>query len=277
MSRKASPKTFRNRSRNKSRINSLRPLAGLLAAGLSLPGLAGAQSVPYPTYATGPQPNGSWVVGDGQVITPAGTQVDLGIRVRAKAIALNPNVHSHTAAVLTMGASEAVEVFDTNSGVVLQNYVPFGHDSSGSYSGIAYSTDGKHLVFSQDSSNVTIANVTAEGLLEDEAQVSVPPNNSFITCFPNSPIGDYGRSCGTFYSPSTSYPGGVALSKDGKSAYALLNQNDTLTKIDLTANPPKQVEEIRVGNAPHSIVIDGTTAYVSNEGGRAATEADFQI
>ena len=37
--------------------------------------------------------------------------------------------------------------------------------------------------------------------------------------------------------------------------------------------------QIRVGNAPHSIVIDsnGTTAYVSNEGGRAATEADFQI
>ena len=39
------------------------------------------------------------------------------------------------------------------------------------------------------------------------------------------------------------------------------------------------MQQIRVGNAPHSIVIDsnGTTAYVSNEGGRAATEADFQI
>src|SRR5246127_482834 len=106
MSRKASQKRFRNRSRNKSRINRLRPLSGLLAVGLSLPGLAAAQSVPYPTYVTGPQPNGSWVVGDGQVITPAGTQVDLGIRVRAKAIALNPNVHNHTAAVLTLGASE---------------------------------------------------------------------------------------------------------------------------------------------------------------------------
>ncbi len=83
----------------------------------------------------------------------------------------------------------------------------------------------------------------------------------------------------TFYTPSTSYPGGVALSKDGKSAYALLNQNDTLTKINLTAKPPKQGAQIRVGNAPHSIVINstGTTAYVSNEGGRAATEADFQI
>jgi YVTN family beta-propeller protein len=168
-------------------------------------------------------------------------------------------------------------VFDTNTGAVLQDYLALGQDSSGSYSGIAYSADGKHLVFSQDSSNVTIANVTAEGLLEDNAQVSVPPNNAFIACFPNSPIGDYGRPCGTFYSTGTSYPGGVALSKDGTSAYALLNQNDTLTKIDLIAK--KQVQEIRVGNAPHSIVIDhtGTTAYVSNEGGRAATVADFQI
>jgi YVTN family beta-propeller protein len=253
------------------------PLAGLLAAGLSFPGFATAQSVPYPTYVTGPQPNGSWVVGDGQVITPTGTQVDLGIRVRAKAIALNPSLRTHTAAVLTLGASEAVEVFDTNTGVVLQNYVPFGHDSSGSYSGIAYSADGKYLVFSQDSSNVTIAKVTEDGLLEDDAQVSVPPSNSFITCLPNSPPASYANPCGSFYTPSTSYPGGVALSNDGKSAYALLNQNDTLTKIDLTANPPKQGTQIRVGNAPHSIVIDGTTAYVSNEGGRAATEADFQI
>jgi YVTN family beta-propeller protein len=272
-----SRKTFRNKSRDRSRTKHLRPLAGLLAAGLSLPGLGAAQSVEYPKYVTGPQPNGSWVVGDGQILTPAGTQVDLGIRVRAKAIALNPNVGTHTAAVLTLGASEAVEVIDINTGVVLQNYMALGQDSSGSYSGIAYSADGRYLVFSQDSSNVTIAKVDAEGLLEDDAQVSVPPNSAFIKCFPNSPIGDYGRPCGTFYSPGTSYPGGVALSKDGKSAYALLNQNDTLTKIDLTTK--KQVKEIRVGNAPHSIVINGTgtTAYVSNEGGRAATESDFQI
>jgi YVTN family beta-propeller protein len=278
MSRRTSRKTFRKLFRDKSRINHLRPLAGLVAAaGLTLPGLAAAQSKPYPTYVTGPQPNGSWVVGNGQVITPAGTQVDLGIRVRAKSIALNPNLKTHTAAVLTLGATQAVEVFDTNTGVVLQNYIALGRDSSGSYSGIAYSADGKHLLFSQDSSNVTIADVTAEGLLEDNAQVSVPPNNSFINCFPNSPLGAYARPCATFYTPSTSYPGGVAFAKDGKSAYALLNQNDTLAKIDLTGKSPKLVKEIRVGNAPHSIVIDGTTAYISNEGGRAATEADFQI
>ncbi len=277
MSRKTAQNNSRKKTRNKSRINRLRPLAGLLAAGLSLPGLAAAQSKEFPTYSTGPQPNGSWVVSSGQVITPAGVEVDLGNQVRAKAIALNPNLRTHTAAVLTLGAAEAVEIFDTNTGVVEQNYITFGTDSSGSYSGIAYSADGKHLVFSQDSSNVTIAKVDDEGFLSDDAQVSVPPNNSFIECFKNSPPGAYAVPCGTFYSPSTSYPGGLAVSKDGKSAYALLNQNDTLAQIDLTTDT--QGEQIRVGNAPHSIVIDskGTTAYVSNEGGRAATEADFQI
>jgi YVTN family beta-propeller protein len=255
----------------------MRPLAGLLATGLSVPMFA--QSVPFPTYSTGAQPDGSFVVSSGQIITPAGKQVDLGIRVRAKAVALNPNAATHTGAVLTLGATQAVEVFDTRTGDVLQNYIAFGSDASGSYSGITYTPDGKHLVFSQDSSNVTIANVSAEGLLTDYAQVKVPPNSSFIQCFPNSPPASYANPCGSFYSPKTSYPGGVAVSGDGKSAYALLNQNDTLTKIDLTASSPTQGTQIRVGNAPHSIVIssDGSTAYVSNEGGRAATQADFQI
>jgi YVTN family beta-propeller protein len=265
----------KNLARNPARQKRLRPVAGLLAMGMTAPALADP-SVPYPTYVTGPQGDGSYVVSSGQIITPAGIQVGLGIRVRAKAIALNPNRAGHTAAVLTLGASEAVEVFDTHSGQVLQNYSPFG-DSSGSYSGIAYSKDGKYLMFSQDSSNVALAAVAPSGLLSDVAQVAVPPNNTFIQCFPNSPIGDYGAPCGTFYTTSTSYPGGVAFSEDGKSAYALLNQNDTLARIDLTAATLSQGTQIRVGNAPHSIVVDGSTAYVSNEGGRAATAADFQI
>jgi YVTN family beta-propeller protein len=281
-----SQKRIRNSSRSNSRNNRLRPLTGLLAAGLSFPGLAAAQSNLYPTYVAGPQPNGSWVVSSGQIINPAGTQVNLGIQVRAKAVALNPNTKTHTAAVLTMGTyasngNGAVEVFDTSTGVVLQNYIPLGGlDPSGSYSGITYTADGQYLVFSQDSSNVTVAKVNAQGLLSDDAQISVPPLqpvDPFIACFPNSPAGAYAVPCGTFYSPWTSYPGGVAVSQDGTSAYALLNQNDTLTQLNLITN--LQGTQIRVGNAPHSIVINnaGTTAYVSNEGGRAATEADFQI
>src|SRR5580700_3671152 len=206
-------------SRQKSRINRLRPLAGLLATGLSVPALF-AQSNPFPTYSTGPQPNGSCVVSSGQVITPAGEQVDLGIRVRAKAIALNPNVKTHTAAVLTMGTSTsdgngAVEVFDTRTGDVVENYLPFASDPTGSFTGITYSPDGKYLFFSQDSSHVTIAKVDDDGMLEDDAQVSVPPNNSLITCYPDSPPAAYANPCGSFYSSGTSYPGGIALSSDG--------------------------------------------------------------
>ncbi len=257
-----------------SRSKRLRPLAGLLALGASAP--AFAHSVPYPTYFVGLQPNGTYVVSNGQIISPAGKQVNLGIRVRAKAVALNPNPASHTAAVLTMGATQAVEVFDTRTGAVLQNYLPF-QDSSGSYNGITYSADGSMLMFSQDSSYVTFAAVGPTGLLTDLARVPVPPNTSFIKCFPNSPIGDYGRTCGELYSPSTSYPGAVGFSSDGKSAYALLNQNNTFATIDLTQNPPVLASQFRVGNAPNALVINGRFAYVSNEGGRPAKSTDFQV
>jgi YVTN family beta-propeller protein len=277
MLRKFFRDSYRINRKDQKKKSKLSPLANLIAAGLGSAALAVAQSNPFPTYSAGPQPDGSWVVGSGQVITPAGTQVGLGNQVRAKAIALNPTANSHTAAVLTLGAAQAVEVFDTNTGEILQIYTALGKDSSGSYNGIAYTADGKNLVFSQDSSHVAIAKVSANGLLQDYAQVKVPPDNSFIKCFPNSPPASYANACGSFYTASTSYPGGVALSSDGKSAYALLNQNNTLTKIDLTATPPKQGAQIRVGNAPHSIVISGTTAYISNEGGRAATQDDFQI
>jgi YVTN family beta-propeller protein len=261
--------------RRRSRAERLHPLAGLLAVGLSAPALADP-SVPFPTYQTGPQADGSWVVSSGQIINPAGIQVNLGIRVRAKAIAINPNGATHTAAVLTLGAQQAVVVFNTTTGELLQTYAPFG-DSSGSYSGITYSADGKYLMFSQDSSNVTFATVSPTGLLNDDKQVSVPPDASFIQCFSNTPTGSYVVPCGTFYTPSTSYPGGVAFSEDGKSAYALLNQNNTLTQINLATMT--QGAQVRVGNAPHSIAIKTktNTAYVTNEGGRAAAAGDFQI
>src|SRR5580658_2434865 len=281
---------LRKSPRSHSRINLLRPLAGLLVAGLSFAGLAAAQSVPFPTYETGPNPNGPWGVSDGAIITPAGTQVDLGTTTRAKAIALNPT-GNHTAAVLQMGAPQAVTIFNTQTGAVLQTYKPFG-TKNGSANGIAYTPDGSHLLFSQDSSFVAIAGVSPTGVLSDYAHVSVPMDVnadgylSNVTCFPNSPGGTTGSidiPCGLTVSvvsdgTHTSYPTGIAISSDAKTAYVVLDNNDTLTKIDLTQSTPAEGPEIRVGNVPHSVVIspDGKTAYVSNEAGRIATEKDFQ-
>ena len=284
------------------------PLAGTLAAAaVSVTTLA--QSVPFPTYTVGENKNAAsgadypatlpvpWVASNGQILTPGGTQVYLGTTTRAKAVALNPT-GNHTAAVLQMGAPQAVTIFNTQTGAVLQTYsAAAGKDHDGSNTGIAYTPDGKHLLFSQDGNGgsgsfIGIANVSAAGLLSDYAHVSVPLDANAagvltnVTCFPNSPPGTTGSAeipCGQTYSiasdgTSTSYPLGIAVSSDSKTAYAVLDNNDTLTKIDLTAATPAEGAEIRVGNVPNSVVIspDGKTAYVSNEAGRVATASDFQ-
>jgi YVTN family beta-propeller protein len=304
-----SAKTFRKLSG----IKLLHLLSGLLATGLSVPALLG-QSSPFPTYAVGANSNltngptypsslsNPWVVSNGQIITPAGTPVYLGITTRAKAVALNPNTQTHTAAVLQMGGPQAVTIFNTQTGAVLQTYsTPYlsgtttKNDSTGSSNGISYTPDGLHLLFSQDSSHVTIASVDPNtGMITSTGgsnpfptQVSVPVdvdskgNLTTATCFFNSPPGTTGSAaipCGQTVSRNTSYPLGIAISPDGKTAYAVLDNNNTLTKIDLTATTPGQGMEGRVGNVPHSVVIspDGKTAYVSNEAGRIATVEDFQ-
>ncbi len=254
------------------------PLCGLMALGLAAS--AHAQSVQFPTYQVGPQANGSYVMSTGQIITPAGKLVKLGSPVRGKAIALNPT-NPNSAAALVMGAAQAVEVFDTANAKVLQNYSPFG-DSSGSFTGIAYTPDGTHLLFSQDDSFVAIAKVDpVSGLLSDYEQLSVPPSQAYINCtgitvgLPSDPLN---FTCGQFYNGNnyTSNPAGIAVAADGKTAYAVLNANNTVQPIDLTIDPPQpKGAQIRVGNVPNSTVTYGNLVYVTNEGGRVAKKSDF--
>jgi YVTN family beta-propeller protein len=283
--------------------------------GLGVP--AFAQSVPFPTYNPGENLTGSqgpnypstlpnpWVVSDGAIITPAGTQVYLGTTTRAKAIALNP-LGNHTAAVLQMSAPQAVTIFNTQTGAVIQNVtVP---SKTGSATGIAYTSDGAHLLFSQDSHYVAYLSVNTTGTSAGQvittptssyAQISVPYNltaasagcTPFVSPFntaptppsgsPNGTSGGSGNSavypCGKAYSgTSTSYPLGLAVAPGNTYAYSVADANDTLAQINL--NTKTLVSQLRVGQVPHSVVIsaDGTTAYVSNEGGRIPTATDFQ-
>jgi len=310
-------------SRISIRTGSRLMIVGLLSIVLGMTALA--QSNQFPTYPAGPLGPGSWVLGDGAIIPPAGTQVTLaanestGTGVRAKAIALNPNkatsgaANGHsTAAVLTMGSKiAAVQVFDVTTGTILQTYAPFSL-KSGSSTGIIYTSDGKYLLFSQDGPSyggpsvpagyVAIANVQAGGTLTDFARVNTPlavDTNGYlttVTCFPyndlngnvtgTSPNGTTGSSnipCGQTVSAFgdatyTGYPQGIALSAGNSTAYVVLGNNNTLTKIDLTQNPPVLGQQVRVGNIPVSVAMsaDGHTAYVSNEAGRVATASDFQ-
>jgi YVTN family beta-propeller protein len=300
-------------SQNHSRINALRLLAGLLATGLSIPALA--QSVQFPTYSPGENLSGAqgpnypstlphpWVVSDGTIITPAGTQVYLGVTTRAKAIALDP-LGNHTAAVLQMGAPQPVTIFNTQTGAVLQRFT-YGTSKTGSATGITYTSDGLHLLFSQDSGFVAIVNVDpGTGLITSNVARITVPLDATITAIPgfgNEPVlntvhctqtvtmpatgvvissptgttGSYAIPCGI--PESGSYVLGLAVSPDNSTAYAVADGNDELARINLST--PAFVSQIRVGNVPHSVVIsaDGKTAYVSNEGGRIANPNDFQL
>ena len=246
-------------------------------------------STEFPTYTVGPQANGSYLMSTGQIVTPAGTVINLTNNlngstspVRAKQIALNP-VNKNYAAVLVMGASSAVDVINLGTGKVTQQYSPFG-DRNGSFTGITYSSDGAHLLFSQDNSFLAVANVdpTTDNLT-DNTHVALAASNAAINCngitegLPSDPLTGL---CGRFYTGGTANPSGVAVSADNKTAYVLLNQNNTLQAIDLStvATAGSVVTKgapVRVGNAPHSAVTYGKYVYVTNEGGREATSADF--
>jgi YVTN family beta-propeller protein len=81
------------------------------------------------------------------------------------------------------------------------------------------------------------------------------------------------------YGPGTAdgayIPSGMALSPDGSKLYVAFNGANTLGVINAATDT--LINQIKVGNAPRQVVIsaNGNTAYVSNEGGRPATKADF--
>jgi DNA-binding beta-propeller fold protein YncE len=256
--------------------------------GASTTAMAGP-STQFPTYTVGPQSNGSYVMSTGQIITPAGTVINLTDNltgtvspVRAKSVALNPVNHNY-ASVLLMGASSAVDVINLSTGKVTQQYTPF-KDSSGSFTGITYSSDGAHLLFSQDNSFLAVANVDpTTDTLSDNTHVALPASNAAINCsgivegLPADPVTGL---CGHFYTGGTANPSGVAVSPDNKTAYVLLNQNNTLQPVDLTniatnGSVVTKGTPVPVGNAPNSVVAYGKYVYISNEGGRVATPSDF--
>src|ERR1700730_1858079 len=132
-------------------------IARLLATTMFvIPSVALAEEGSNPSRTVGPQADGSIVASNNQTLTPAGTLVNLGAPLVAKAVAVNPV--NKTAAVLLMSGPEDVVVFSTVTGAVIQNFKS-GSSAKGSFNGIAYSADGTKLYYSQDNNHFVTANV----------------------------------------------------------------------------------------------------------------------
>ena len=199
----------------------------------------------------GRQKDGSVVLSTNQVLSPAGRQVEF--RGRSNAVTLSPD--RKTAALLN-GGYKAIILVDLETDKVKQEFEAAG--PSASFSGILYSKDGKALYASQATGNLIIAKVADDGTISLDQVVKLPLS--------------------TVHYPGTqgnSYPGGLALSEDGKTLYICLNRNNALGVFDLSSRTI--VKQIPVGNAPTNVVVSGDKAYVSNRGGRPAHEGDFTV
>jgi YVTN family beta-propeller protein len=221
-------------------------IVGMLASGSYY---AGAQV--GEKQQVGRQKDGTVVTTSNQVLTPAGRQVEF--RGRPNAVTLSPD--RKIAAFLSAGY-KAVMLVDVETGMVKQEFDAAG--PSASFSGIVYSKDGKTLYASQATGNLIIAKVADDGTIALDQVVKLPPNKIFYPGADGNP-----------------YPGGLALSDDGKTLYICLNRTNSLGVFDLASR--RMVKEIAVGNAPTNVVISGDKAYVSNRGGRPANEGDFTV
>jgi len=229
--------------------------ATLLALGLVGGQTFGQQPDNLPSYQVGTQPDGSVVTSVNQIVTPAGMQIPLP-RTRVNAIAIRPD--NRTAAALTMDSGVPIRIMNLATGAEIQEYTPQGGGTSGAIAGLAYSADGRTLYASQDSGNIIIASIAADGTISSNTVIPIPKNPTF--------------NSNGYTAPN---PAGLALSADGTRLYVALNRYNALGVIDLTQQ--KYVGQIPVGNAPNSVVVVGDRAYVSNEGGRTATSGDFTV
>ncbi len=249
---------------------SLAPLIAPLAGGLL--GASVAQAADTQTRTVGPQKNGSIVASDNQLLTPAGITVQLGSPIVAKAVAVNPNRRTKSGAVLTVTGKAPIVVFNTATGEVLQRFIPgtvsgttFTQNAEGSFTGITYSADGSKLLFSQDG---TSTSYTSPGFV---AVANVDPYTGLLTsaesiALPSPPANP------NLYNPYSANSAGLAV-LDNSIGLVALNANNTVGVLDLDHGTLKS--QIAVGNAPNHVVIHGSFAYVSNEGGRPATAHDF--
>ena len=271
----------RKTSQNRFWMNHPRLLVGLMAAGLSVPALLG-QSVPFPTYQVGPQSNGTFVASDGTILTPTGTQVNLGNRVRAKSIAVNPLGNS-TAAVMVMGSRgptarpsrsstprPAWSCRRSNLPAIRAAAAPASPTRRMASTCCSARTAKRARYGGVYQGFVGIASVNpATGLLSAYAHISVPMaidatgKMTNVTCFsdtakvmagppakgisPPGTTGSFNIPCAYSYSlfsdeTSTSYPMGIAVTSDASTAYVVLDNNDTLAKINLASRRPKSAK-----------------------------------
>ncbi len=205
-----------------------------------------------------------FVTPTGQVLTPAGRQVNLP-GMRPQVLALSPDGRL----LATAGRNNSLAVIDPAKGQLLQTIhlsvvvgpraTPSGDTqaSSGSrgavtntaeisFTGLIFSVDGRRLYLSNANGNVWRFGI-------NEGRVIAPPA---ILEIPDGEAPQRRREI----------PSGLALSQDGQRLYVAGNLGGRLYELDALSGA--LLRSWKTGVAPYDVVLTGSKAYVSNLGGR---------
>jgi DNA-binding beta-propeller fold protein YncE len=193
-----------------------------------------------------------------QKVTPVGRLVELPC-VRPNALALSPNGKT----LVTAGLTQELIVIDPATGSTLQR-VPFpvGNADEGkpvtagilspnekpqlSFTGLAFSPDGSLIYLSNVHGDIKVFAVGKDQKVTAKSSLSLPPANA--------------------PSLKTEIPAGIAVSRDGKKIYVVLNLSNRLAELDAATGTILRTWD--VGVAPFGVVLGKNKLYVSNWGGR---------
>ena len=190
----------------------------------------------------GVQRDGSIVVPNGQLLTPAGTHIE--VNDRPLGMVLAPN--RRTLAVVTGSNfnSRGLHLIDIDTSTVTQTI-----NIANSFVGVAFNPAGNRIFVGGGSSN-------------DVKLFAAGPSGAFA-------------ADGTIPVSGGAAPSGLSLSPDGTRLYVALNMTHEVAVIDTAAR--RILARVPVGIYPYTTVtsLDGSKVYVSNWGGKVPGPTDF--
>lgn len=210
------------------------------------------------TYAPAGRIEGGLITPVNQIVTSAGTWIELP-GMRPQALALSPNGKL----LVTAGFTHELLTLDPVTGKILQ-HVKLPSDKAPaaapldapilepdnkaklSYTGLAFSPDGSRIYMANVQGDIKVFSVGKDSSVSPVFSISLPPANA-----PRR---------------QNEIPAGIAVSRDGKKLYVVLNLSNRLAELD--AETGKVLRMWDVGVAPFDVALVGNKVYVSNWGGR---------
>ncbi len=176
----------------------------------------------------------------GAVLDPAGPQADVGSFPLT--VVVSPD-SGHLLLLLNGWRQQGVQVVDRRTGAVVQTV-----EQPAAFIGLAFSPDGRTVFASGGNTDAVYRYGWADGTLTRRDSLTIRPKRT-------------ARASGT------SYPAGVAVSRDGQRLYVAENLADSIAVVDLTSG--RVVQRIPAGRYPYAIVVaPNGDVFVSSWGTR---------